>query len=59
MLASKSTYNHLRLDSNTGGSVVKNAPANAGDTGVIPGPGRPPHAAEQLTSCNTTTEPVF
>ena len=24
-----------------GGSVVKNPPANAGDTGSIPGPGRP------------------
>ena len=23
-----------------GGSVVKNLPANAGDTGLIPGPGR-------------------
>ena len=23
-----------------GGSVVKNSPANAGDTGSIPGPGR-------------------
>ena len=23
-----------------GGSVVKNPPANAGDTGLIPGPGR-------------------
>ena len=25
-----------------GGSVVKNPPANAGDTGSIPGSGRPP-----------------
>ena len=24
----------------TGGAVVKNPPANAGDTGSIPGPGR-------------------
>ena len=24
----------------SGGPVVKNLPANAGDTGVIPGPGR-------------------
>ena len=24
-----------------GGAVVKNPPANAGDTGSIPGPGRP------------------
>ena len=24
-----------------GGSVVKNLPANAGDTSLIPGPGRP------------------
>ena len=25
-----------------GGSVVKDSPANAGDAGSIPGPGRPP-----------------
>ena len=25
-----------------GGSVVKNPPANAGDTGLVPGSGRPP-----------------
>ena len=29
----------LRRDS-PGGTVVKNLPANAGDTGLIPGPGR-------------------
>ena len=32
-----------------GGTVVKNPPADAADTGLIPGPGRFPHAAEQLT----------
>ena len=32
-----------------GGTVVKNLPANAGDTGSSPGPGRFPHAAEQLS----------
>jgi len=25
-----------------GGSVIKNLPANAGNTGLIPGPGRSP-----------------
>ena len=40
-----------------GGAVVKNPPANAQDTGSIPGPGRFPHAAEQLSPCTTTTEP--
>ena len=30
-----------------GGPVVKNLPANAGDTGLIPGP-EIPHASEQL-----------
>ena len=35
-----------------------NLPANAGDTGSIPGPGRFPHAAEQLGPCATTTEPA-
>ena len=32
-----------------GGSVVKNPPANAGDTDSIPDPGRYPHASEQLS----------
>ena len=41
-----------------GGTVVKNPPANEGDMGSSPGPGRFPHAAEQLSPCATTTEPV-
>ena len=32
-----------------GGAVVKNLPANAGDTGSSPGPGRPHMPAEQLS----------
>ena len=37
--------------------MVKNLPANAGNTGSIPGPGtKSPHAAEQLSPCVTTTE---
>ena len=39
-----------------GGSVAKNPPANAGDTGSIPDIGGP-HAEEQLSSCITPTEP--
>ena len=42
-----------------GGVVVKNPPANAGDTGSSPGLGRLPHAVEQLSPCATTTEPVL
>ena len=42
-----------------GGSVVKNLPANAGDTGPSPGPGRFPHAVEQLSPCTASTEPVL
>ena len=42
-----------------GGAVVKKPPANAGDTGSSPGPGRFPHAAEQLSLCATTTEPAL
>ena len=38
-----------------GGSVVKNLPANAGE----PWSGKIPHAAEQLSPCATTTEPVL
>ena len=42
-----------------GGPVVKNQPANAGDTGSIPSWGtKIPHAVEQLSLCTTTTEPV-
>ena len=42
-----------------GGSVVKNPPASAGDTGSSPGQGtKIPHAAEQLSPCATTTEPA-
>ena len=32
-----------------GGAVVKNHPANAGDMGSSPGPGKIPHAVEQLS----------
>ena len=39
-----------------GGSVVKNPPASAGDTGSIPGSGRSHMPAEQLSLCATTTE---
>ena len=42
-----------------GGSVVKNPPANAGDTGSILGVGKIPHAEGQLSLCATTTEPVL
>ena len=42
-----------------GGAVVKNPPANAGDTGSSPGPGRSHIAAEQLSPCTTTTEPAL
>ena len=42
-----------------GGAVVKNPPANAEDTGSIPGRGtKIPHAAGQLSPRATTTEPV-
>ena len=42
-----------------GGAVVKNPPANAGDTGSIPGLGRFLHATEQLSPCATTTDPAL
>ena len=34
-----------------GGSVVKNPPANARDTGSFPNPGRSHMIAEQLSPC--------
>ena len=42
-----------------GGAVVKNPHASAGDIGLIPGPGRFPHATEQLSLCTTTSEPAL
>ena len=42
-----------------GGAVVKNTPANAGrGHGFEPWSGKIPQAAEQLSPCATTTEPV-
>ena len=39
--------------------MVKNLPANVGDMGLSPGPGRSQHATEQLGPCATTTEPAL
>ena len=41
----------------SGGAVVKNPPASAGDT-VLSLVGKIPHATEQLSPCATTTEPA-
>ena len=41
----------------SGGPVVKNPPANSGDTGSISGQRtKIPHAVEQVSLCATTTE---
>ena len=45
--------NKLRLPWCSNG---KNPLDNTGDTGSIPGPGRNPHAAEQLSPCTATAE---
>ena len=42
-----------------GGAVVKNLPANAGDTGSSPGPGRPHMPWNNLSPWATTTEPAL
>ena len=39
-------------------SVVKNLPANEGDTGLISAP-EDPTAKEQLSPCTATTEPAL
>ena len=36
--------------------MVKNPPANAEDMGLIPGPGKTPHAMDQLRLCTPTSE---
>ena len=51
-------YIKNQLSDFPGGTVVKNPPANAGDTGSVPGLGKIPHAVEQLSLCTTTAEPV-
>ena len=42
-----------------GGAVVKNPPANARRHGFEPWSGKIPHAAEQLSPCDATTEPAL
>ena len=42
-----------------GGTVVKNPPANARGHRFEPWSGKIAHAAEQLSPCATTTEPVL
>ena len=42
-----------------GGSLVKNPPANAGNTGLILDPGGIPYASKQLSPCATTIKPVL
>ena len=42
-----------------GGPVVKNLPANTGDTGLILIRGKDPHVTEQLSLCATTTQPAL
>ena len=39
-LITEETYFKIGSRDFPGGAVVKNPPANAGDTGLIPGPGR-------------------
>ena len=42
-----------------GDSLVENPPANAGEKEIDPWSRKIPHAAEQLSPCATTTEPVL
>ena len=49
----------MQIEGFTGGSVVKNPPANAGDTDLICDPGKIPHALEQLRPCTTNIESML
>ena len=58
-------YKKVPREDFPGGAVVKNPPANAGDTGLSPGPGRShmprsneARAPQILSPRATTTEPV-
>ena len=52
-------HGHFPYSHFPGGPAVKNPPANAGDTGPIPGlVGKIPRALRQLGLYTTTTEPM-
>ena len=54
------SYQHAEVRGFLDGSVVKNPPANAGDTDSIPGPGRshvPPCEVQLLSLCSRAQEP--
>ena len=42
-----------------GGAVDKNSPVGAGDTSLIPGSGKIPHAKEQQSPWAATTESML
>ena len=49
----------IELQDFSSGPEIKNPPCHAGDKGSIPGWGdKIPYAAEQLSLCTTTPEPV-
>ena len=60
-LKQQKTGNNLNVHQDfLGGPVVKNPPANAGGTGLIPGwKTKTPNAVLQLSPCGTTTEPAL
>ena len=49
----------VQQEGSPGGSVVRNLPTSAADTGSIPGLGQSHNATEQLSPCATTTEPLL
>ena len=58
LFKNSSAKENLRRDF-PGGTVDKNPPANAGDTGSIPDPGRSHMPARQLSPRTMTSEPVL
>ena len=55
----KGSRDHTLMGDFPGGPGIKNLPANSGDTGSIPRPGRLHTAAGQLSPCTATVEPVL
>ena len=55
----KGPRDHTLMEDFPGGPAVKNLPANTGDAGSIPRPGRSHTAAGQLSPCTTAIEPVL
>ena len=59
MLEGQKEVEKLKCKASLVVQLVKNPPANAGDTGLTPVSGKIPQAVKQLSLCAMTTESVL